>query len=299
MSTRVRRRVTVVCALLAGGRGRRAHPARADATDVLGIGLGPARRTVLGGLHPAQPHRRAARAPAWRARRRRERCRRWSTCRSGSRRCSRTRRPPPLLACAAAAGVLSSAVPFLADLLALRRVPAHSFGIFMSVSPVVAAAIGTVVLGETLAPIDWLAIGLIVTANAASIVVTPAAPPRPGRRRCPCCGGSGEARARRATRGVMRGQSGVGPPSSADSAQLPRVRRDGAPGARVEAGSGGSTSSRGRVLTAAGGGRRVGPRRAGQPVRGPDPERRRNGRGDGPPWPGRPRRRLRRTADAS
>jgi inner membrane transporter RhtA len=38
--------------------------------------------------------------------------------------------------------------------------------------------IGTVVLGETLAPIDWLAIGLIVTANAASIVVTPATAPR-------------------------------------------------------------------------------------------------------------------------
>jgi inner membrane transporter RhtA len=75
--------------------------------------------------------------------------------------------PPTVsaVACAAAAGLLSSAVPFLADLLALRRVPAHFFGVFMSVNPVIAAIIGTVALGEALAPVDWPAIGLIVTAN--------------------------------------------------------------------------------------------------------------------------------------
>lgn len=76
---------------------------------------------------------------------------------------------PTALACAAAAGVLSSAVPFLADLLALRRVPAHVFGIAMSANPVLAAAIGAVVLGEALAPLDWIAIGLIVGANAISV----------------------------------------------------------------------------------------------------------------------------------
>ena len=69
---------------------------------------------------------------------------------------------PAALACALAAGVLSSVVPFLADLLALGRVPAHSFGIFMSLSPVFAAAIGAAFLGEALAAVDWLAIGLIV-----------------------------------------------------------------------------------------------------------------------------------------
>ena len=48
------------------------------------------------------------------------------------------RHPPTAaaLACAATAGILSSAVPLLADLLALRRVPAGYFGIFMSVNPV-------------------------------------------------------------------------------------------------------------------------------------------------------------------
>jgi inner membrane transporter RhtA len=79
---------------------------------------------------------------------------------------------PTALACAVAAGVLSSAVPFLADLLALRRVPAHFFGVFMSVNPVLAAVIGAVVLGETLAPIDRLAIGLIVAANAGVVLAS-------------------------------------------------------------------------------------------------------------------------------
>ncbi len=79
---------------------------------------------------------------------------------------------PGALACAATAGLLSSAVPFLADLLALRRVPAHSFGLFMSVSPVFAAAIGAVVLGEALAPLDWLAIALVVIANTLAVLLT-------------------------------------------------------------------------------------------------------------------------------
>ena len=72
------------------------------------------------------------------------------------------------LGCAAAAGVLSSAVPFLVDMLALRRVPTQFFGVFMSVNPVAAALVGWIVLGEGLPPTDWLAIGAIVAANAVS-----------------------------------------------------------------------------------------------------------------------------------
>lgn len=79
---------------------------------------------------------------------------------------------PTAIACAAAAGLLSSAVPFVADLLVLRRVPAHFFGIFMSVNPVLAAAVGAVVLGEALGLVDWLAIALIVAANAIAVSPT-------------------------------------------------------------------------------------------------------------------------------
>ncbi|TDD26075.1 EamA family transporter [Kribbella turkmenica] len=81
---------------------------------------------------------------------------------------------PATLGYAVAAGVLSSAVPFLVDLLSLRRVPAQFFGVFMSVNPVLAALVGLLVLDQRLAPLDWLAITAIVTANAVAI-----AQPRP------------------------------------------------------------------------------------------------------------------------
>jgi inner membrane transporter RhtA len=81
---------------------------------------------------------------------------------------------PAAWACAAAAGVLSSAGPFLADLFALRRVPAHYFGIFMSVNPVLAAIIGLVILGQSLPVTAWLAIAAIVAANATSALLRPA-----------------------------------------------------------------------------------------------------------------------------
>ncbi|GAA0666551.1 EamA family transporter [Kitasatospora atroaurantiaca] len=71
---------------------------------------------------------------------------------------------------AATAGVLSSAVPFLADLLALRRVPARFFGLFMSVNPVLAALVGLVVLGQALGWVEWAAIAGIVAANALSVL---------------------------------------------------------------------------------------------------------------------------------
>ena len=45
----------------------------------------------------------------------------------------------------------------------------------MSISPVFAAAIGAAFLGEALAAVDRLAIGLIVSANAVAVVVTPQA----------------------------------------------------------------------------------------------------------------------------
>ncbi|GAA2680692.1 EamA family transporter [Streptomyces aculeolatus] len=80
-------------------------------------------------------------------------------------------RPPSAAALgyAVTAGVLSSAVPFLSDLLALRRVPARLFGMFMSINPVLAALVGTVVLDQRLGPYEWTAIAVIVTANAAVV----------------------------------------------------------------------------------------------------------------------------------
>jgi len=80
---------------------------------------------------------------------------------------------------AATAGLLCSAVPMVADLQALRRVPAKFFGVFMSVNPVFAALTGLVVLGQLLGFADWFAIAAIVTANAVSVRST--APPSDAR----------------------------------------------------------------------------------------------------------------------
>ncbi|MHC5261894.1 EamA family transporter [Streptomyces sp. UC4497] len=79
--------------------------------------------------------------------------------------------PPTVTAllCALAAGILSSAVPFLSDLLALRRVPARFFGVFMSVNPVFAALVGLLVLDQHLDHLAWLAIAVIVGANAVAV----------------------------------------------------------------------------------------------------------------------------------
>src|SRR5579863_1928495 len=70
---------------------------------------------------------------------------------------------------AATAGLLCSAVPMVADLLALRRVPTRFFGVFKSVNPVFAALTGLVVLGQSLAFADWLAIAAIVSANGVAV----------------------------------------------------------------------------------------------------------------------------------
>ena len=48
-------------------------------------------------------------------------------------------------------GVLSSAIPYSFDLLALRRLPTAVFGVLTSLNPAVAALAGLLVLGQTAA----------------------------------------------------------------------------------------------------------------------------------------------------
>jgi inner membrane transporter RhtA len=64
------------------------------------------------------------------------------------------------------AGVFSSAVPYAADLITLRRVPAHFFGVFMSVNPVLAAVAGLLILDERPAPHECAGILIVVLTNA-------------------------------------------------------------------------------------------------------------------------------------
>lgn len=70
---------------------------------------------------------------------------------------------PLLLACVA--GVLSSIVPYVADLLALRRVTAQQFAVTMSLNPLFAATAGVLVLNETTERHEWVGIIIIILVN--------------------------------------------------------------------------------------------------------------------------------------
>jgi inner membrane transporter RhtA len=81
---------------------------------------------------------------------------------------------------AVAAGVLSSAVPYAIDLVALRHVPARFFGLFSSVHPVLATAAGAVLLGQHPVGHEWAGMAMVVGANAASVLWGGARNDRPG-----------------------------------------------------------------------------------------------------------------------
>lgn len=70
---------------------------------------------------------------------------------------------------AVGAGILSSVVPYAADLIALRRVPARFFGLVMSLHPVLAALAGLVILRQEPHPHEWAGILIVVTTNALAV----------------------------------------------------------------------------------------------------------------------------------
>ena len=84
---------------------------------------------------------------------------------------------PRVLVLGLAVGVLSSAVPYTLDLLALRRLPTAVFGVLTSLNPAVAALAGLLVLGETLPGRQLLGIAC-VTAAGAGVTLTSVARPR-------------------------------------------------------------------------------------------------------------------------
>jgi inner membrane transporter RhtA len=73
---------------------------------------------------------------------------------------------PGVLATGAGIGLLSSVIPYRLELETLRRIPARVFGIWMSLEPAVAALAGLIILGEVLAPREWVAVGCVVVACA-------------------------------------------------------------------------------------------------------------------------------------
>jgi inner membrane transporter RhtA len=74
---------------------------------------------------------------------------------------------------AVACGLLSSIVPYVADLVTLRRVPARMFGTVTGISPVWAALAGWVLLSQALDLNEWVGIGLIVLSHVLALAAAP------------------------------------------------------------------------------------------------------------------------------
>lgn len=86
---------------------------------------------------------------------------------------------PELLAAAFAVAVLSAALPWSLELEALRRMPAHVFGVLMSLEPAIGALVGFLVLGERIGVRAVTAIALVVVASAGAARGARAAPAPP------------------------------------------------------------------------------------------------------------------------
>ncbi|MFE7423131.1 DMT family transporter [Rhodococcus sp. NPDC057529] len=70
----------------------------------------------------------------------------------------------------AAAGILASAIPYAADMMALRHLPAGTFAILTSLNPVWAALAGMAFLGQFLTAHEWLGMGCIAASNIAVVI---------------------------------------------------------------------------------------------------------------------------------
>lgn len=80
---------------------------------------------------------------------------------------------PDVLAMGAAVALLSSALPYTLELLALRRMPTTTFAVLMGLVPAVAAIAGYVVLHQQLTPLEGLAITLVIAANIGAVRTPP------------------------------------------------------------------------------------------------------------------------------
>ncbi|MFD4632699.1 DMT family transporter [Streptomyces sp. NPDC058284] len=76
---------------------------------------------------------------------------------------------PGTLALGAAVAVLSSVLPYTLELLALRRLPAHTFAILMSLEPAIASVAGFLVLSQALSVTEALAIALVIAASMGAV----------------------------------------------------------------------------------------------------------------------------------
>jgi inner membrane transporter RhtA len=76
---------------------------------------------------------------------------------------------PHVLLFGLAVAVLSSAIPYALELLALRRLPSSTFSILLSLAPALAAVAGFVILHQVLDVLDALAIAFVIVASMGAV----------------------------------------------------------------------------------------------------------------------------------
>lgn len=77
---------------------------------------------------------------------------------------------PGILATGLVVAILSSAIPYSLEMVALRRLPAQTYGTLASCEPAIGALAGLIFLGEALAPLQCCAIGIVITASVGATV---------------------------------------------------------------------------------------------------------------------------------
>ncbi|MEU2712350.1 EamA family transporter [Streptomyces sp. NPDC007205] len=76
---------------------------------------------------------------------------------------------PATVALGSAVALLSSVLPYTLELLALRRLPASTFAILMSLEPALAATAGFLILGQSLSLPEAGAIALVIAASIGAV----------------------------------------------------------------------------------------------------------------------------------
>ncbi|RLY95182.1 EamA family transporter [Kocuria tytonicola] len=76
---------------------------------------------------------------------------------------------PRVLLVGLAVALMSSAVPYALELLALRRLPAETFSILVSLAPAVAALVGWVILGQAMGPVEVGGMALVILASVGAV----------------------------------------------------------------------------------------------------------------------------------
>ncbi|WP_313104861.1 DMT family transporter [Brevundimonas sp.] len=86
---------------------------------------------------------------------------------------------PSILILGLVVAVVSSALPYTLDMIALKGIPKRTFGVMLSGDPAVGALAGLLFLGEHLSGLQWLAIAAIITASIGAVLTSPAGEDQP------------------------------------------------------------------------------------------------------------------------